>query len=83
MTHPDRSVVTITPTMAPNPADRNAKDSASTACPCLAIGWPSKVVATEDGSPGMLNRIDVVDPPNSAPQYMLVRRMMAPTGSIV
>ena len=60
MTQPDRSVVTITPTMAPNP-DRNAKDSASTARPCLAIGWPSKVVATEDGSPGMLNRIDVVD----------------------
>ena len=74
--------MTITPTMAPNPADRNAKDSASTACPCLAIGWPSKVVATEDGSPGMLNRIDVVDR-RTAPQYMLVRRMMAPTGSIV
>jgi hypothetical protein len=31
----------------------------------------------------MLNRIDVVEPPKSAPQYMLVRRMMAATGSIV
>ena len=50
--------------------------------PCLAIGWPSKVVATEDGSPGMLNRIEVVEPPNSAPQYMLASRMMADTGSI-
>ena len=75
--------MTITPTSAPKPADRKAKDSASTALPCLAIGWPSKVVATEDGSPGMLNRIEVVEPPNSAPQYMLVRRMMAATGSMV
>jgi len=31
----------------------------------------------------MLNRIEVVDPPNRAPQYMLVSRMMAETGSIV
>src|SRR3954469_13818336 len=31
----------------------------------------------------MLNRIDVVEPPNSAPQYMLVSRMMAETGSMV
>ena len=38
------------------------------------------VVATEDGSPGMLNRIDVTDPPNSAPQYMLESRMIAETG---
>src|SRR5215204_6956622 len=74
--------MTKTPASAPNPADRKAKDKASTAWPCLAIGCPSKVVATEDGSPGMLNRIDVVDPPNSAPQYMLVSRMMAETGSI-
>ena len=34
----------------------------------LAIGWPSKVVATDHGSPGILNRIDVIAPPNSAPQ---------------
>ncbi len=31
----------------------------------------------------MLNRIDVVEPPNSAPQYMLVSRMMAETGSML
>ena len=54
--------------MAPKPAERKAKDRASVALPCLAIGWPSKVVATEDGSPGMLNRIEVVEPPKSAPQ---------------
>ena len=75
--------MTTTPTSAPKPAERNASDSASTALPCLAMGWPSKVVATEDGSPGMLNRIDVVEPPNSAPQYMLVRRMIAETGSML
>ena len=31
----------------------------------------------------MLNRIDVVEPPNSAPQYMLVSRMIAATGSML
>ena len=41
------------------------------------------LLATEDGSPGMLNRMDVVEPPNSAPQYMLASRMIAETGSIV
>src|SRR6185503_16773970 len=30
----------------------------------------------------MLNRIEVTEPPNSAPQYMLERRMMAETGCI-
>ena len=43
--------LTITPINAPKPADRNAKDRASTACPCFAMGCPSKVVATEDGRP--------------------------------
>ena len=31
-------------------------------------GFRVDVVATEDGSPGMLNRIEVIAPPNSAPQ---------------
>jgi hypothetical protein len=31
----------------------------------------------------MLNRIEVVEPPNSAPQYMLVSRMIAETGFMV
>ncbi len=30
----------------------------------------------------MLNRIEVVEPPNSAPQYMQLSRMMAETGSM-
>src|SRR6476661_4664652 len=36
--------------------------SAGPARPCLAIWWPSSVVTTEDASPGMFTRIDVVEP---------------------
>src|SRR5439155_18282108 len=42
-----------------------------------------KVVATDHGSPGMLNRIEVIAPPNSAPQYRDVSRMIADVGGIV
>ena len=52
----------------PTKDDVKAAVSACAALPCCAIGWPSKVVATLQGSPGMLNRIDVIAPPNSAPQ---------------
>ena len=38
--------------------------------------------ATEEGSPGMLNRMDVTEPPNRAPQYIEESRMMADTGCI-
>ena len=47
------------------------------------MGYPSNVVATDDGSPGMLNRMEVVEPPKSAPQYIDDRRMMADTGGIM
>jgi hypothetical protein len=79
---PESSVINSTPNRAPNPAERKAYDNASVARPCLAIGWPSNVVATDDGSPGMLKRIEVVEPPKSAPQYMLASRMIAETGSM-
>ena len=38
--------------------------------PLRRVPFPdrAKVVATDQGSPGMLNRIDVIAPPNSAPQ---------------
>ena len=62
------SVIMITANSAPTNDEVNAAVSASPALPCCAIGWPSKVVATDHGSPGMLNRIDVIAPPNSAPQ---------------
>ena len=44
-----------------------AMASAGPARPCLAIWWPSSVVTTEDDSPGMLIRIEVVEPPYCAP----------------
>ena len=62
------SVMTITANRAPTKDDVKAAVSASPALPCCAIGWPSKVVATDHGSPGILNRIEVMAPPNSAPQ---------------
>src|SRR3954453_9902561 len=41
--------------------------SAGPARPCLAIWCPSSVVTTEEDSPGMLIRIEVVEPPYCAP----------------
>ena len=40
---------------------------AAPARPCFAILWPSIVVITEADSPGMLTRIEVVEPPYIAP----------------
>jgi len=34
----------------------------------FARGKPSKSSTTDQGSPGMLNRIEVITPPKSAPQ---------------
>src|SRR5687768_8011995 len=76
------SVTTTTPASAPKAADMNAVASASAARPCFASGYPSNVVATDEGSPGMLNRIDVVEPPNSAPQYIDDSTMMPAIGSM-
>ena len=41
--------------------------SAGPARPCLAIWKPSSVVTTDVASPGILTRIDVVEPPYCAP----------------
>ena len=41
------------------------------------------MVATDEGSPGMLNRIEVIEPPNNAPQYMQESRMIADTGDML
>ncbi len=57
-----------TPTSAPTKDDVNAAVSAAPARPFCPNGYPSNVVATDHGSPGMLNRIDVMAPPKSAPQ---------------
>ncbi len=44
-----------------------AMESAGPARPWRAIWWPSSVVTTEDASPGILMRIEVVEPPYCAP----------------
>ncbi len=64
----DRNVIMITAISAPMNEEVNAAVSAFPARPSCASGWPSKVVATDQGSPGMLKRIDVMAPPKSAPQ---------------
>src|SRR6185369_3444542 len=64
----DRNVISSTATSAPTNDDVNAAVSAAPARPFWPSGYPSKVVATDHGSPGMLKRIDVMAPPKSAPQ---------------
>ena len=44
-----------------------AMPSAAPARPCRAIACPSRHVTTDAASPGMLTRIDVVEPPYIAP----------------
>ena len=44
-----------------------AMPRAAPARPCRAISCPSRQVTTDAASPGMLTRIDVVDPPYMAP----------------
>ena len=44
-----------------------AMASAGPARPCIAILWPSMVVITEADSPGMLTRMEVVEPPYMEP----------------
>src|SRR6478735_4585933 len=63
-----RKVIRITATRAPTNEEVKAAVKASSARPCWAMGWPSKVVATDQGSPGILNRMEVMAPPNRAPQ---------------
>jgi hypothetical protein len=57
-------------TVATQPAKNEpiaAIASAGPARPCLAIWNPSSVVTTEVASPGILTRIEVVEPPYWAP----------------
>ena len=63
-----RKVIIMTATKAPTNEDVKAVVRASAARPFLAMGCPSKVVATDQGSPGILNSTDVIAPPNNAPQ---------------
>ena len=57
-------------TVATQPAKNEpiaAIASAGPARPCLAIWKPSSVVTTDVASPGILTRIEVVEPPYCAP----------------
>ena len=61
-------VIITTATKAPTKEEVKAAVSASPALPCCAIGIAIEGGGDVQGSPGMLNRIEVIAPPNSAPQ---------------
>jgi hypothetical protein len=53
---------------------------AASASPFIAIGYPSKQVATADASPGMLSKIELRDPPNIAPKKIAAIAIRAVSG---
>src|SRR5690606_36392087 len=55
----------------------SAMPSTSLCLPCLAMGKPSKVVATAEDVPGIFIRIAVTPPPNMPPVKMEVRNSIA------
>ncbi len=67
----DRGMATVAmKTVATHPAKNDpsaAVASAAPAWPLSAIWWPSRQVTADEVSPGMLSRIDVVEPPYCAP----------------
>src|SRR5690606_22099698 len=63
-----RKVISSTPDRAPKNDPVNDAVSALPARPCCASGEPLKVVATDDVSAGMLNRIEVMAAANNDPQ---------------
>lgn len=63
----DSSTITTMPIMPP-PKDATAvMKRATPARPWRAMGCPSMQVIEDDGVPGMLRRIDAIEPPYSAP----------------
>jgi hypothetical protein len=61
------SVSTTTPNVPATNEPTAAMHSAAPARPFLAMAWPSMQVITEDASPGMRSRIEVVEPPYCEP----------------
>ena len=59
------------------------KPKALPGLPFRAIGYPSIVVMIEAGVPGIRNNVAVINPPLTAPTYMLISRMNAFAGSIL
>src|SRR5579863_3045262 len=58
----ENSAMIATPTQPAKNEASAAMQSAGPARPCLAIGWPSRQMTTEVGSPGMFIMIAVVEP---------------------
>src|SRR5258708_9801104 len=73
-------------TVAKTAPMNDAKNDDASATPGLpfffANGNPSNRSTTDQGSPGMLNRMEVTTPPKSAPQYTPARRMTALVGLV-
>ncbi len=61
------TVSTSTPNVPPIQEPIAAMQSAAPARPRFAMAYPSMQVITEDASPGMRIRIDVVEPPYCEP----------------
>src|SRR5690625_1724914 len=53
------------------------KINAYPAFPCLVIGYPSKVVATAEDSPGTFIKIEDILPPYILPRYILINNISA------
>jgi len=54
--------------------------SALPPCPSLAIGYPSKHVAIEEGVPGIFNKIEQINPPLIPPTYKPISSEIPSTG---
>jgi hypothetical protein len=62
------TIITSTLKSPPPIEHRRNIHRAKAARPCFASAYPSIVVGTDEGSPGIPKRIDVMEPPVSPPQ---------------
>src|SRR5699024_5501953 len=84
--HCDRkgaATIKIIPEMiVPIKDDHNPKDRALPGSPFFAIGYPSNVVATAEGVPGIPKRQAVIKPPEFPPTCTPIKRETPFIGSI-
>jgi hypothetical protein len=71
----------ITPIIPPTNEDIQLIDIARSPSPFFANGYPSNVVATAEGVPGVLIKIADHDPPKIAPVYIAPRTISPEDGS--
>ncbi len=74
---------TIALKIPPNVDATSAIIKAFLAFPCFARGYPSSIVAAAAFVPGVPIRIALIDPPNSPPQKIAVRKSRALIGVIL